>query len=263
VADTDGTSLNLELASLGESNQSAEANSSSTAEAIARGIYGDTGTDIITAAGIFTITADSDVLSSSRSSSVGLISAGVNMKQARSRAETTADSLAVGIDGGAGNDTITSTATLNLNAFADADTSAVSSTNSGLNIAGSSSGESVSGATSDVTASSIGIRGGISVLDVDESDVDIITNEGVVTVTTTVTAATNSTSTADSITIFGKAEGTAVSDASATVLADGIGIDGYKQEYDYRKNHGGRLCQVDVECGYLRYLWRCLQHGGV
>ena len=153
VADTKGTSMNLELASIGDSNQSAEANSSSTAEAIARGVYGGSGNDTITAAGVFTITADSDVISNSRSSTLGVLSAGASMKQAQSRAETTASSLAVGIDGDAGDDIITSAATLDLNTFANALTTAISSTNSGLNIAGASSVESIaSAATTRITS---------------------------------------------------------------------------------------------------------------
>ena len=224
VAETKGTSMNLELAALGDSNQSAEANSSSTAEAIARGVYGDTGNDTITVAGVFTITADSDVLSSSRSSTLGGLSAGASMKLARSQAETTADSLAIGIDGDAGDDTITSTATLDLNAFADALTSAVSSTNSGLNIAGASSVESVADAATTVTATAIGIRGGAAEPNAGETDVDVITSDGPISINSTVTATTDSTSTADSLTLFGSAEGKAVSDASAHVAATALGI---------------------------------------
>jgi len=224
VADTKGTSLNLELASLGDSDQSAEANSSSTAEAIARGVYGDTGNDIITVAGVFTITADSDVQSSSRSSTVGVLSAGTSMKQARSRAETTASSLAIGIDGDAGDDIITSTATLDLNAFADAFTHAISSTNSGLNIAGASSVESIADAATTVTAAAIGIRGGAAEPNAGETDADVITSDGAISVTSTVSATTDSTSTADSLTLFGSAEGKAVSDASAHVAATAVGI---------------------------------------
>jgi len=225
VADTKGTSMNLELASIGDSNQSAEANSSSTAEAIARGVYGGSGNDTITAAGVFTITADSDVISNSRSSTLGVLSAGASMKQAQSRAETTASSLAVGIDGDAGDDIITSTATLDLNTFANALTTAISSTNSGLNIAGASSVESIASAATTVTAAAIGIRGGAAELNDGETDVDMITSDGSMSVSSSVSATTQSTSNADSLAVFGSAEGKAVSDASAQVVAAATGID--------------------------------------
>jgi hypothetical protein len=217
---------NYNILSVGSALQSADANSSSTAEAVARGIYGGSGADSITAGGLLDITADTEVKSTSRSSTVTGVSIGSNVQEAKSRAGTVSDALAIGIDGGEGNDVINSTATLTVNTLSNADTTATSSSNTGFNIAGSSSGESVAGATSDVTATGIGIRGGMSVLGVNESDADVIINEGPISVTTTVSAKTQSTSTADSITFIGKAEGTAVSDASAKVLADGIGIDG-------------------------------------
>jgi uncharacterized protein YhjY with autotransporter beta-barrel domain len=220
------TAKDYNILSVGETLQSAEANSSSTAEAIARGIDGSTGADNITAGGVLDITADTEIKSTSRSSTVTGLSGGVNVQESQSRAETIANSLAVGIDGGEGNDTIHSTAAITLNAFSNASTQATSATNTGFNIAGSSSGESVADAATNVTATGIGIRGGTSELAVDQSDADLIVNEGPISVTTTVSATTQSTSTAQSTTLIGTAKGKAVSNASAQVLAEGIGIDG-------------------------------------
>jgi hypothetical protein len=69
---------------------------------------------------------------------------------------------------------IHSTATLTVNTFSNASTTGVSAANTGFNIAGSSSGESVAGATSDVIATGVGIRGGPSALADHESDADVI-----------------------------------------------------------------------------------------
>ena len=226
ISTTLSEATNYNILSVGSALQSADANSSSTAEAIARGIDGGTGADTITAAGNYAVSADTQVYSTSRSSTVTGLSIGYNVQEAQSRAGTFSDAVAVGIDGGEGHDVINSTAALTVNTTSIAVTRATSSSNTGFNIAGSSSGEAVADATTDVSASGIGIRGGISVLDVNQSDADVITNEGLISVTTLVTADTNSTSTADSITFIGEAEGTAVSNASAKVLADGIGIDG-------------------------------------
>ena len=219
------TARDYNILSLGAALQSAEANSSSTAEAIARGIDGGSGRDTITAKGTLGVTADSFVESRSRSSTVAGLSIGLNVQEAQSRAETVANSLAIGIDGGEGNDAINSTAAITLTAISNASTQAISATNTGFNIAGASSGESVAGAATNVTATGIGIRGGPSELAMGETDADVITNEGPISVTTTVSANTQSTSTAESTTFIGAAEGKAVSDASAQVLALGIGID--------------------------------------
>lgn len=226
ISTTLSESTNYNILSVGSALQSAEANSSSTVEAIARGIDGGSGVDTITVAGNYEVSADTQVDSTSRSSTVTGLAIGYNAQEAQSRAGTVSDALAIGIDGGEGNDEINSTASLTVITHSGALITGTSSSNTGFNIAGSSSGESVAGATSDVTASGIGIRGGTSVLDVGESDADVIINEGRINVTTTVSAATDSTSTSDSITFIGEAKGTAVSDASANVLADGIGIDG-------------------------------------
>ena len=177
-------------------------------------------------AGVLTVRADTDVNSTSRSASIAGLSLGLNVQEARSKAETIANSLAIGIDGGEGNDVIHSTATMTLNSTATATTKTTSAANTGFNIAGASSAESAASAGTNVTATGIGIRGGPSVLDVNESDADRIINEGPISVNTAASATTQSTSTAASTTFIGTATGKAVSDASAQVLADGIGIDG-------------------------------------
>lgn len=219
---TESNAEDLNILSLGSAVQAATANSSATAEALARGVDGGSGADMIIAAGQFAVAAETLVDSTARSSTITGLSAGSNVQEAQSQAGSISDALAIGIDGGVGNDDIHNSADLIINSLSTATTEAVSASNTGFNIAGSSSGEAVAGATASVTASSIGIRGG---LEVDESDADIILNEGLITVESDVSAITESTSNADGITIFGEAEGTAISDASATILADGIGID--------------------------------------
>lgn len=219
------TASNYNILSVGAALQSASADSSSTAETIARGIDGGTGGDIITAGGTLDVTADSFVTGSSRSSTVTGLGLGVNVQEARAKTETVADSLAIGIDGGEGDDYIHSTVAMSLNAYSGASTQAISATNTGFNIAGASSGESMAGAATDVIAAAIGIRGGKSGLDPNETDADVIISEGPITVASTTSATTESISTADSITVFGSAAGKAVSDASATVRADATGIE--------------------------------------
>ena len=220
------TAKDYNVLSIGAAIQSAVANSSSTAEAIATGIDGGGGGDTITAGGSFDLVADALVSGSSRSSSIAGVTGGESAQMAQSRTETIATSLAVGIDGGGGDDTITSTATMDLSAYAEAFAKAISSTNSGLNIAGASSGESIADAATTVTATAIGIRGGAAEPGVDETDADVITSDGPISVSSTVSATTESTSTADSLTVFGSAEGAAVSDASAHVVATATGIYG-------------------------------------
>ncbi len=220
------TATNYNILSLGAAVGSAEVNSSSTAEAIARGVDGGAGADNIQVAGVLAVRADTDVNSTSRSASIAGLSLGLNVQEARSKAETIANSLAIGIDGGEGNDIIHSTATMTLNSTAIATTKTTSAANTGFNIAGASSADSAASAATSVTATGIGIRGGPSVLAANESDADMIINEGPISVTTAASASTQSTSTAASTTFIGTATGKAVSDASAQVLADGIGIDG-------------------------------------
>jgi uncharacterized protein YhjY with autotransporter beta-barrel domain len=219
------TASDYNILSLGEALQSASANSSSTAETIARGIDGGAGGDIIMAEGSFEVAANSFVTGTARSSTVTGVGGGFNVQEAQAKTETVSNSLAIGIDGGEGNDNIQSTATMSLNAYSSANTQARSKTDTGFNIAGASSGESVAGAAANVIANAIGIRGGESELGLNETDEDTIVSGGPITVTANTSATTNSTATANSITLFGSASGKAASDASATVRAEATGIE--------------------------------------
>jgi hypothetical protein len=226
LAWSSSSSLNLNIASLGASSQTAVANSSSTAESFARGIYGGEGQEVIDATGSFNVTASSNVYSRARASTVAGLSVGQNDQHALSQAETTARALAIGIDGGLGDDAIGSGAILDLDSTAQADSSGVSSTNSGLNIAGSSSGEAYSNARASVLAAAIGIRGGETDLADGGTDADTITVRAPVTMTATATGSSSSSASADVLAVFGSTQGTSVADASATVLARSTGIDG-------------------------------------
>ncbi|MDH4107956.1 MAG: hypothetical protein OEW35_06550 [Gammaproteobacteria bacterium] len=226
LAWSSSSSLNLNIASLGTASQTAAANSSSTAESFARGIYGGEGKETIDATGLFSVEASSNVYSRARASTVTGLSAGQNDQHAQSRAETTAASLAIGIDGGLGDDTIGAGAILDLTSTAHADSSGVSSTNSGLNIAGSSSGEAYSDARATVLAEAIGMRGGDAELAAGQTDADTITVRAPIAMSAVASGSSSSSASADVLAVFGSTQGTSVADASATVLARSIGIDG-------------------------------------
>ena len=224
IARTSTNSLNLELVSIGASSQSADANSSATAEAIARAVYGGRGADTITASGVFEVTADSDVDSTARSSTLGILSLGDKDMRAASSANTTGYSLAVGIDGGEGDDVIDSAALVDVVSVANANSTSMSRVNSGANIAGSTNADVVSDARAVAIAEGIGIQGGIDALGTEDSDADTITSRNALTVTAEATGTSTSTADADAITVFGSAGAESVADASATVIARGTGI---------------------------------------
>ncbi len=222
----DGSALNLSILSIGSSEQSAVASSSSTAAAIARGVYGDAGNDTITATGTITVRSDSDVDSKSRASSVAGLSIGETNQYAQSTAETKSSSLAIGIDGGTGDDDVTQNAVIDVDAVAHAVSTGTSATNSGFNLAGVSSGESMSDARATVNATAVGVRGGEQILAEGETDDDKVTSTEAIDVSAAATGESVSSATTDVMALFGSADGSAVSDASAVVIAKGVGIEG-------------------------------------
>ncbi|MCU0765951.1 MAG: hypothetical protein MUE39_01070, partial [Gammaproteobacteria bacterium] len=234
LSSASSTARDYNILSIGAALQSALADSSSSATAVAQGIYGGTGRDLLSlgdplAAGAYRIDVDalSSVASTSRASSVAGLTGGSVEQQARSAAETVSHALAVGVDGGEGNDGIVGAAKITADATAGASTTGVSSTNTGVSIGGANRGESMSDARATVTAEGVGIRGGVAALAAGETDRDTIVNAAPVAVTATASGSSESTATAKGpVTIAGSAAGRAVADASAEVLARAVGVDG-------------------------------------
>ncbi len=228
------TARDYNILSIGAALQSAVADSSSTALAIARGVFAGTGADQVLVGQLLSpgltklaVTSFSEAVSSARASSVTGFSAGAVDQSSRSAAQTTSHALAVGIDGGAGDDHLRSVAAITAAAEAKASSSGTSASSSGFTLAGATKGESVADARTAVTAQAVGMRGGGATLTTGESDADEILNDAPVDVTATASGNSSSTAKASSpITIFGSAEGRATADASAQVLAKAVGIDG-------------------------------------
>jgi hypothetical protein len=234
VARSISTAKDYNILSLGAALQSAEANSAATALSEARGVHGGAGADDIVvgnveAPGQTTLHAASAsfVDSAARTSSISGFGFGAIAQQARSGAETTAHSLAAGIDGGEGNDRIVAAAEMHITAVTGGTSVGTSSTNTGFALGGVTRGESASDASTTVLAESVGIRGGEATLGTGETDADDILSIAPVVVTSASAGIAHSTAKADSpVTVFGSAEGEAVADASAVVLSRGTGIEG-------------------------------------
>jgi len=143
---------------------------------------------------------------------------GYNSQESLAQAETSANSMAVGIDGGEGNDWIHSKAAITLNSTSDAVTKSVSVTASGFNIAGATLGESVADASTSVASAGTGIAGG--------GGFDTITSTEAISITAKSTGNAKSESTVKSTTFIGAAKGKAVSDSSAQLASFARGIDG-------------------------------------
>ncbi len=208
----------LNFLSVGANLQSAEANSSATAEALALGIDGGADNDTIAAEGTLSVTADADVRGSARSSVIQGLGLGVNVLESQSTAATEATSMAVGIDGGAGNDLIINDAAMSLTSSSNAVTSAISSSNSGFNLVGASFAEAAANASTSVTADGTGIAGG--------EGIDEITSNEAISVGAFSTGIVSATSSVGAVTFAGSAGGKALSDASARLKASATGIDG-------------------------------------
>jgi uncharacterized protein YhjY with autotransporter beta-barrel domain len=208
----------LNFLSVGANLQSAHANSSATADALALGIDGGADDDTIRTAGTLLVTANADVTGSSRSSVIQGLGLGVSVLKSQSEAATAANSLALGITGGDGNDSIVNGAAITLTSSSNAVTSAVSSSNSGFTLAGASFGESAANASTSVTADGTGIAGG--------EGIDEITSNEAISVDAFSTGKVSATSSVGAVTFAGSAGGKALSDASALLMASATGIDG-------------------------------------
>jgi uncharacterized protein YhjY with autotransporter beta-barrel domain len=214
-----GTTKATNILPVGVSLQSAVANTSGTADATARGIDGGAGGDAVLAEGALDVSAEAVATGKSRSAAVnGPVGAGLSIQEAQAEAATVASSLAIGIDGGDGDDAIESDATITLNAISDASAESVSATNSGFNIVGASFGESAADASTLAASAGIGIAGG--------DGLDDIRSNKAISVTAKSTAIVDSTSTVNSETFIGAATGKAASEGSARLAAMATGIDG-------------------------------------
>jgi hypothetical protein len=195
--------------------------SRTTAEAKATGISGGGGADTITNSNLVDTLAYSEADSVSVKAAIsyqkgGALSLLPNVGM--TNAKTGAASTAVGIDGGAGSDTIENTGTVKADAQANSTSAVVGVTFTGTNGKGAALGGTIANATTEAVSTAIGIRGG--------AGDDTITNTGGITA--------KATSDADSGTVTasieGAKEGLVVgfthADARTTATATATGIDG-------------------------------------
>lgn len=169
----------------------------STAIARAAGIDGGAGDDTISNSGVIaaSATADADTVAVSVSG-VGASFAGDQWSE-----DTLASATAVGIDGGAGNDTITNSTAITAAAVSNSDSTAVT-----VSLVGYADSE----AENRAEALAAGIGGG--------DDNDTIDNSGAIAV--------SSSATADAGNVTVNLAGAAPAEAGTTASAVGIGIDG-------------------------------------
>ena len=195
-----GASATADTASTGVTMTLAGASASlvnSTASALAVGIDGGKGDDNIQNAGAITAaaTADADTVAVSVSG-VGASFGGDQWSE-----DTLASAAAIGIDGGAGNDSIQNTAAISVSAVSNSDATAVT-----VSLAGYADSEAEN--TSQTLAA--GLSGG--------EGSDTIDNSGDISVTSSAAAD------AGSVTV--NLAGAAPAEAGTTAMAVGIGIDG-------------------------------------
>jgi uncharacterized protein YhjY with autotransporter beta-barrel domain len=220
VSESTGSSVtkNTNILPVGAAFQSANADSSSTAQSVARGIDGGTAGDTISAKGTMEVAAESRVIGLSRSATVtGPVGLGITLQESQARTETVADALAVGIAAGEGDDTICSAAAMTLNATSEGMTESVSVSNSGFNLLGASFTESAADASTSVESVGIGVESG--------EGADTIVTRDTVSVAAKSTAVSSARSSVRSSTFIGAAKGKAASDSSARVAAQATGID--------------------------------------
>jgi len=197
--------------------------SGTEAIASAMGVAGGDGDDEITNSGKVIAKAISDADSASVSATLIGASKGLVVGLSYANAETTAEANAVGIDGGADNDTITNTSTGQIEVTANPSSSSASVS---ATITGITKGKGTVGgaALTDGTTKAIGNATGISGGDGD----DTIANSGKITV--------KSNPDADSASVsvnlgaaggeLGLVGGVSYADATTTAEATAIGIDG-------------------------------------
>jgi uncharacterized protein YhjY with autotransporter beta-barrel domain len=218
-----GTAARLTAAAAQESEADSDiVDTGTTALTFVTGIDGGAGMDTVTNDGKVIVKGESDADSVSVSGTISISKGSLlNILPgfALTDATTTARSTAAGIDGGAGDDTITNTNELSSEAISDSTSASVSAVLKGVKEKGLAwGGTIVSDATTKAISKAIGIDGG-------EGD-DTITNSGKIRATATPDADSASIG----VTLMGVEEGLAVGliyvDAATTADATATGIDG-------------------------------------
>ncbi len=191
-----------------------------TATSRAAGITGGDGNDRIASSGPVTVASNSTATSASVSVNLGAAGGELGLVGGFSYASatTTAESTAVGIDGGAGDDRIRNTASLTVTSTPVATSGVVGVTAQGVKGMGAAVGIGVTDGSTKATASATGISGG------DGDDLVVNTN------TITVKSLPDANSTKVTVTISAAKEGVAAGGALAigttTSEAHATGIDG-------------------------------------
>ncbi|HVP78515.1 MAG TPA: autotransporter outer membrane beta-barrel domain-containing protein [Thermodesulfobacteriota bacterium] len=193
-----------------------------TATGNATGISGGEGNDTVTNAGKIIVKSNPDADSASVSVNLGTSTGELGLVGGFSYANntTTAQATAIGIDGGPGNDTITNkrTGEIEVTANPTSSSASVTVTAQGVKGMGAAVGISLTDGTTKSISSATGIAGG-------EGD-DTIINSGKITVNALPEAHSASVSVSLSAAKEGVAAGGTFADATTTVQATGIGIDG-------------------------------------
>ena len=173
-----GVSVSLAGSNTGVSIGVALADTSAIAEAIAKGLFGGWGDDIISSSDTLTAMANATATGVTASMSLSFAATGVAAGASMAKASADASALAVGIDGGHGRDTIVTTGTIDADADATATNISVS-----MAISASVQGASAAAAFADVgvtgEATATGIAGGDEAGDASEPGDDIL-NKAVV-----------------------------------------------------------------------------------
>ncbi|MEJ0100584.1 MAG: hypothetical protein WDO12_12990 [Pseudomonadota bacterium] len=224
VADTDVFTVSASIVVAGTVKASgvtlnlAATDTSSMGYATALGVDGGGGNDQVTNTGTINTDAIVDATAVSASLDVAFAKNGAVVGASLARAEAVADATAIGINGGAGADTLVNSHVIT--ARADADTLAVAVS---VAVSGTDDGVAISGSVADArgeaTASATGIDGG--------ADNDVLRNDGTIEVSN-VTASALAASIAVQVsgTNNGIAAGLAIANTSANATATATGLAG-------------------------------------
>jgi uncharacterized protein YhjY with autotransporter beta-barrel domain len=200
----------------------------------ATGIAGGAGDDQIANSGTITVKALPDADAASVSLTVGAALGEIGLVGGFSYADgtTTATATAIGIDGGAGKDTITNSGPLDVTAEPTSSSASVSLTAVGVKGTGAALGITVVDGTTTATGTAVGIRGG-------DGD-DTITNSGTITVGARPDADSASVGVNIAAAKDGAAVGGSFADATTTAQATATGIDGEAGD-DTIRHTGGKI----------------------
>lgn len=215
----DGENAAVALAENGDGAEpTAYADADTTAVAAATGIAGGEGDDTITNSAQLRSTAESYATSIGVSADLSFDKTNYLPIPGAAVADTSTASIAVaiGIDGGMGNDTIVNAAQLDAISYAEADSVSVAATIKG-SLEGFALGATMADSSSSATAASKGITGGLG-------------DDGIAN-TSVITALATSKSDSDAVSVtaggekVGMAFGVALADATTTSNAQSYGID--------------------------------------